>query len=332
MAKHIQFLGVGDIVTDVFIDLKDGAKVQCDPDGRNCKLCIDWGTKIPFEDAVEVRAVGNSANASVSAARLGLTTGFVTAVGKDIHGDNCFETLKKENVDTSYISVSSEYPTNYHYVLRYGAERTILVKHAPFTYALPSGDEKVDMLYFSSIGSHALIFHDDVVAWLKAHPETKFAFQPGTFQILAGKERLRDVYQQTYIFFANVEEVQTILDTQDKDLKKLHDMMRALGPKYVVITDGPNGLTGSDGEKYYSLPMFPDIKDPVDRTGAGDATCSTISAMLATGMSFTEALRYGPVNSMNVVQYIGAQEGLLSKEKIEEYLANAPKDYIIKEI
>jgi hypothetical protein len=54
--------------------------------------------------------------------------------------------------------------------------------------------------------------------------------------------------------------------------------------------------------------------------------------MMVLGMPFVEALRYGPVNSMNVVQYMGAQAGLLSKEKIEEYLKNAPEDYIVKEI
>jgi hypothetical protein len=30
---------------------------------------------------------------------------------------------------------------------------------------------------------------------------------------------------------------------------------------------------------------------------------------------------------MSVVQYVGAQEGLLTMDKIEEFLANAPEDY-----
>jgi hypothetical protein len=35
---------------------------------------------------------------------------------------------------------------------------------------------------------------------------------------------------------------------------------------------------------------------------------------------------------MSVVQEIGAQRGLLSREKLEEYLANAPEDYGAREI
>jgi hypothetical protein len=35
---------------------------------------------------------------------------------------------------------------------------------------------------------------------------------------------------------------------------------------------------------------------------------------------------------MSVVQYVGAQEGLLSREALEKYLADRPEDYIAKDI
>jgi hypothetical protein len=54
--------------------------------------------------------------------------------------------------------------------------------------------------------------------------------------------------------------------------------------------------------------------------------------MLAIDMSLPDALMRGPINSMNVVQHVGAQAGLLSRDKLEAYLANAPQDYIIKQI
>lgn len=328
MNKNIEFLAVGDMVTDAFIELKDAA-VHCNINNTDCELCVKFGAKVPYESVTEIRAVGNSANAACSAARLGLVAGLVSATGDDRFGEEARETLQKENVITDFVYKDTRYPTNYHYVLRYGAERTILIKHAPFKYTLPTADTKVDWLYFSSIGEHALDFHHEVINWLKEHPETKLAFQPGTFQIKVGTEALKDVYQNTEIFFCNLEEAQIILKTDEKDIKKLATMMHTLGPKKVVITDGPKGLTASDGANIYSLPMYPDPKEPLDRTGAGDATSSTITAMLANGIEFKDALRYGPVNSMSVVQYIGAREGLLSKDKIEEYLQKAPKDYII---
>jgi sugar/nucleoside kinase (ribokinase family) len=45
------------------------------------------------------------------------------------------------------------------------------------------------------------------------------------------------------------------------------------------------------------------------------------------GKTVAEALSWGPINSMNVVQHIGAQEGLQTREKLEEFLANAPDHY-----
>jgi hypothetical protein len=35
---------------------------------------------------------------------------------------------------------------------------------------------------------------------------------------------------------------------------------------------------------------------------------------------------------MSVVQYIGAQEGLLTQEQLEEYLKKAPENYVPKKI
>jgi sugar/nucleoside kinase (ribokinase family) len=329
--QHIQFLGIGDMVTDAFIELKD-AEVHCNINNTSCELCVKFGQKVPYENVVEVRAVGNSANAVSASARLGLISAIVTAVGDDRFGIDAVETLQNEKIITYFIYKDIRYPTNYHYVLRYGAERTILIKHAPFSYTLPNENTTVDWVYFSSIGEHALPFHHEIVEWLKKRPNTKLAFQPGTFQIKAGTELLKDIYQNTEIFFCNLEESQTILKTKETNIKELLKGIHDIGPKIVIITDGTNGLTASNGLNIYSLPMYPDPKPPIDRTGAGDATSSTITAMIANGMPLKDALLYGPVNSMSVVQYIGAREGLLTREKIEEYLKSAPENYKVTEI
>ena len=80
------------------------------------------------------------------------------------------------------------------------------------------------------------------------------------------------------------------------------------------------------------MPMYPDPKPPVDRTGAGDSFSSTFTIALTMGKTIPEALAWGPVNSMSVVQHIGAQKGLLSKSEIEENLKHAPKEYKAKRI
>jgi sugar/nucleoside kinase (ribokinase family) len=79
---NIDFLAIGDTVTDAFIKLKD-AEVNCKLNNENCELCVRYGDKVPYESVEVCTAVGNSANAAVSAARLGLNSSLYSYVGGD---------------------------------------------------------------------------------------------------------------------------------------------------------------------------------------------------------------------------------------------------------
>lgn len=320
------FVAIGDITTDAFITLKD-AEVHCSVDNVKCELCVRFGDKIPYERVDIVRAVGNSANAAVSAARLGLRSAFIGNVGGDQNGKECIETLEKDNVGVEYVKVEQGKETNYHYVLRFGAERTILVKHQEYEYALPDFGTPPRYIYLSSLGENALPFHHQIAEYVAAHPETKLAFQPGTFQMKYGKEALKDIYAVTELFFCNKEEAARILEIEETDIKKLLSGLHALGPKVVFITDGPKGAHASNGTDIWFMPMYPDPAPPVSRTGAGDAFASTVTSAIIMGKTIPEALARGPINSMSVVQQIGAQKGLLSTDELERFLADAPPDY-----
>ncbi len=327
--EHIDFLAIGDVVTDAFIRLKD-AEVHCDIDEHNCKLCVRFGDKIPYESVEEVRAVGNSANAAVSAARLGLKSALMAHVGNDTHGHGCIEELQKNNVLTDYVGVHDGIPTNYHYVLWYDVERTILVKHAHFPASFPMDMSAPKMIYLSSLGEGTEVYHQEIASYVMAHPEVQLVFQPGTFQMKMGVEALKDIYAHTAIFFCNVEEAQRILKTEEKEIKALAQGLHALGPKTVFITDGIKGAYASDGTQLWFMPVYP--QEPFERTGAGDAFASTVTSALLLGKTLDEALMWGPINSMSVVQQVGAQKGLLTREALEDYLKKAPADYQSKQL
>ncbi|MEK7572515.1 MAG: carbohydrate kinase family protein [Patescibacteria group bacterium] len=323
--SKIDFLAIGDIVIDAFIKLKD-AHVHCNIDKEGCELCVRFGDKIPYESVEVVSAVGNSPNAAVCAARLGLKTALVTNIGNDQNGQDCLASLKKEKVSTKYITTEKGKKTNYHYVLWYDIDRTILIKHTEFDYKFPK-IKNVSWTYLSSLADNSLPYQLEIAEYFKNHPEIKLAFQPGTFQIKLGAEKLKDIYAHTEIFFCNLEEAQKILEINTKDILTLSKGIKTLGPKIVVISDGPNGAYLYYNDELWHNPIYPDIAPPLDRTGAGDAFSSTITCALALGKTPLEALSWGPINSMSVVQYVGAQAGLLSKEKLEEYLKNAPENY-----
>ncbi len=326
--KPVELLAIGDVVTDAFIKLAD-AHVHKNLDEVAQELCVRFGDKIPYESVEVVRAVGNCANAAVSGARLGLASALLSTVGDDEEGKLILKTLAEHGVITDHMATNKDFPTNYHYVLWYGVERTILVKHAPFPYTFPY-DLMPKWIYLTSMGETSAKFHDEIATWLDAHPDIGLAFQPGTFQMKLGKEKLATIYKNTNIFFCNVEEAQRILGSIEKDHKILMTELAKLGPKTVVMTDGIDGAYAHDGEKFWFMPVYPHT--PFERTGAGDAYASTITACMIKGMTLAEALTWAPINAMSVTQKVGAQAGLLTEAELKEFLAKAPADYKLKEI
>ncbi len=322
---NYEFLGIGDTVTDAFIRLKD-ASVHCDVNREKCEICLRFADKIPYESVTIVPAVGNSANAAVAASRLGLKSALVSNIGDDYFGTECLDALKSEKVGTEFIKIHEGVKTNYHYVLWYEDERTILIKHEEYVYTLPSINSP-GWIYLSSIGENSLDFHSELEKYLNEHLEIKLAFQPGTFQMKLGKDALAGIYKRSDLFLCNKEEAQRILETDENDIKKLLKTMAVLGPKIVVITDGVKGVYSYDGKEMLFMRPYPDPAPPLERTGAGDAFSSTFTVALALGKSVRGAMMWAPVNPMSVVQKVGARAGLLTREQIEEYLKQAPIDY-----
>ncbi|MES2668186.1 MAG: carbohydrate kinase family protein [Patescibacteria group bacterium] len=324
--KNIDFLAIGDTVVDDFIRLKE-ATVNCAVDTDDCTISMRWGDKIPFESSTILAGVGNSANAAVSASRLGLTSALMATIGNDKDGELIIESFKKEGLDSSLITRADGKLTNHHYVLWYESERTILVKPEPYEYAFPKDLVPPKTVYLSSLGDALPSYYADMAAYLNEHPDIFLTFQPGTFQMKMGIEPLRPIYERADLFVVNKEEAERILKLSDTPVAELLVKLAALGPKRVIITDGRKDAHAYDGTHTYTVPMYPDARAPFERTGAGDAFASTITCALTLGLSLEEALLWGPINSMSVVQDVGAQRGLLTREALTQYLTDAPPEY-----
>lgn len=325
---QLEILAVGDMVTDTFIRLLEDQAAAYENDHGKW-LAMPFGAKLPFDHAEVNEAAGNAANAAVSFARLGLKTGLVSNVGGDSAGRDMITALQKEQVDSRYVHINPDKRSNHNFVLWYKEERTILVKHEDYDYHWPKlkPSEVPAWIYFSSISEHALQMHDDLAEWLEEKPAVKLAFQPGTFQITAGTKRLSRLYARTEVLLVNREEAVQVSGGNKNDIHDLLDKLHDLGPKIVVITDGPNGSYASDGQDRLKMPAYPDPAPPLERTGAGDAYSSTFVAELVRGNSIEGALQAAPINSMNVVQHVGSRAGLLTKDKLDQLLEQAPPNY-----
>ncbi len=329
MEKQIDFLAIGDIVAEPFIKITD-AQASCDLQGENCKICFRFGEKIPYESAEICYAVGNSPNVAVGVSKLGINSHLIAYVGDDSVGRQNIESLMKDNVNVDFMKIVPGMESNYHYVLWYETERTILVKHTEFPYSFALDTPPAKWVYLSSLASNSTVYHAEIIEYLKKYPEIKLAFQPGTFQIKLGIDVLKDIYERTEILFCNYNEAIRMLNTDESDKIKLMNMLRSLGPKIVIMTDGQKGAYADDGKNVLFVPLYSTAS--VESTGAGDSFAAATIAALLLGKELKEALLWGPVNAMSVVSEVGAQKGLLSKEKLEEYLANSEAHYKVSKI
>lgn len=326
--KSLDFLAIGDLSVDAFIKLKE-AKVHCNLKNEDCELCVKFASKIPFESVTEIFATGNSSNASISASRLGIESGLIANIGRDENGNKSLEVLKKEGVHTEFVNSNPEITTNYHYILWYESERTILVHHREHSCSLPKISENPKWVYLSSVGTNSYEYHQEILNFLNGNKEIKLAFQPGTFQISLGVEKMKGFYEICEVCVVNLTEAQTILGlNEERDIKKLLSGIKGLGPKIAIITDSENGayLLGKEKSEVYHLPVY-GHKKSFEKTGCGDAFASTFVSGLILGKNELESFVMAGVNAFSVSQSIGPHQGLLGIDQINDYLSKSPDDY-----
>lgn len=325
-------LAVGDIITDAFIKLDEKFAESYKDDKGYQRLSFELGAKLPYDSVEIVEAVECSPNAAVSMTRLGLNVSLMSWLGDDAPGQSMVKYLEAQGVNTDELAIEKGMKSNYHYVLRYGADRTKLQKFEDYSYKWKAPKTAPDWLYLGVLGEKTWPLHKEMLDYLKKNPSVKLAFQPGMYHLIWGAKKLKDFYKRAEIVILNREEAVQVTGADHGDVPGILDAMHKLGIKVAVVTDGADGAYASDGSTKLFMPNYPDPKKPLDRTGAGDAFASTLTAALALGQSLDIALTWAPINSMSVVQQMGAQAGLIDQKTLQKYLKSAPKNYKVQEL
>jgi len=322
-------LTIGDATVDVFMTPLETETI-CELDKKECKICFSYGDKIPVRD-LEFTIGGNAANNAVGASRLGLKSAIVLTLGGDTVGDLIIERLIKEKVDTSFVSRQSASSSNYSTIINYSGERTIFTYHAPRSYEFPVSLPKTPWVYLTSMGETFKPFYNHFLDWLKKNPEVKLAFNPGTWQMKAGLEGIKEVLSLSQILYVNREEAEKLTnfpDSHGKE-KELLTLVSKLGPKISIVTDGPEGSLAYDGQKFIKCGIYP--QEVTERTGAGDSFGSGMLAALIKGKTLEEALIWGTINSASVVSFVGAQKGLLKEDEMQEWMERGKDKVLVSE-
>lgn len=266
---NLDLLSIGDANLDAFI-VPSESEALCNVDTKECLIAFSYADKIPVKN-LDFSVGGNSANNAVGTRRLGVNVGAVLTLGDDSTGLQIIERLKSENIDLTYVIQQPSTLSNFNVVVSYTGERTIFTYHAPRSYEYPVQLPKVPWIYLTSMGESYRPFYTHLSEWLVKNPETKLAFNPGTWQLKGGIQEIGNILKLSHIVFVNKEEAQklTNFETKDEVTKELLMALSGLGPRISVITDGGSGAYVFDGHKFLHCGIMP--MDAYERTGAGDA-------------------------------------------------------------
>ena len=300
-----RIISIGGAVQDVYLM---GKVFEPHCEDKTCVEEFALGSKNDIDD-IFFSTGGGATNASVTFARQGLHSMYLGKVGHDVAGKAILDALHADQVDTSLVSQSKDYATGFSAILlASNGERTILTYRGASThYELHEEDfhhTHADWLFLTSVEGNFEVI-EMVFEYAREHG-CKIAMIPGKKE-LADANRLKGLLDRLEVFCANKEEMQALFEGDDcEGLAKQASQFS----KYVVVTDGPNGVVACDGSSIYRAGMYEDVK-VVDRLGAGDAFSSGFVAMIAKGRTVQEAIIFASANSTSVVSQIGAKTGIL---------------------
>jgi sugar/nucleoside kinase (ribokinase family) len=258
---------------------------------------------------------------------MGLATSVMSHMGENDVYAQALSFLSKNKVDSSLIKTKKGIRSSAAVVLNFKGESTQLVDFVPQEYHLPAKLPATNFLHICELGDGYERLYKDAVAHAKKG--IRISLNPGAIQIKEKKRELFDLLAVCEVLFLNMSEAHAFLDKEGDAIHGIMATLKELGPKYVVVTDGPRGAYAYDGKQLNLIPVFPTIMK--EATGAGDAFAAGFLGALIKGKTHREAVRWGSVNSASVIEHVGPTLGLLSNTEIKKRLKAHPS-YQTKEL
>jgi 2-dehydro-3-deoxygluconokinase len=264
---------------------------------------------------------GDAFNTLFYASRLGLRTGFISAVGDDRFSSMITDGIEREGIDTSHLirmkgknnglyvietDERGEYSFDYWRENSAATETLLrsdlddLVEYCAMsryflftgiTLAVMKGADRLETLLRRINGRTTIVFDTNYRDRLWSSPE-------------AFKERMEDVMQFVDVFLPSMSDLETLYP--DEDLEELLSRFVAGGTRTIAMTAGASGGAIFRNGELDMMPLADQIPDVVDATGAGDAFNAGFIAGIVHGESAEDAYALGQRVAGWVLQIHGA--------------------------
>ncbi len=318
-------LTVGGAVQDVVLHSDEGVLIDnAKNDLTKQKLVgFEYGAKINVKD-VAITFGGGAANSAVCLARLQAMVTILAAVGDDQIGKNIVANLKREKINTRFISTSKQ-TSGFSVLITYGKKRQ---DHVLFTHRGANEDLKVKLeqvqnlkhnwIYLAALsGENWERILYNVFAGEKKHV-ARVAWNPGNLQLASGLEKIKNYLKIVDILILNKDEAIQLLGVNkiiNTNPRKLLMGLRNYCSGLIVLTAGELGAYALADKQLFYQPVISLRKK--DTVGVGDAFGATfVWAFNFFGQDVQKALLVASLNAAAVINQPGAQAGLLQQGEL----------------
>lgn len=307
---------LGDIKRDTFVVLSN-ANVLCTKHEASCTLCFGYGEKIPV-GAFFSQIAGSAPNVAIGLAKLGHSTSVISTLPATPDAREIRNFLRTYKVKTYLLHEDQDQILSSAVVINFQGESTQLVAHSVTRHRIPKKLPNHALLHVAEMGGDYGTVFKQLLPLTKKH-QLRLSMNPGMVQIQERKRVFLQLLQQSEILFVNMREARILTKAPANALPQhLMSMLRRLGPRIVIVTDGQKGAYASSGTKYLFAPTFPGKR--IEATGAGDAFSTGVLAAWGGNASLEEALAWGSVNAASVIGFVGPTAGLLPASTIRKRL------------
>lgn len=300
-------------------------------------IILQEGTKIEVTK-IDYSTGGGATNSAVSFKRLGFDVASVIKLGNDKAAHAVLDMLKNEGIYLDHIITSNIGSTNI-----IGSTNTVGSTGISYIIPTPSGDRTIlayrginaqmkredipwqaiknyDFLYITSLSGSSSALLPTITQEAKKHG-IPVATNPGTSQLAAGADTLRESLPNIDILILNADEAKLLMaslvqTTTYFSWEQFFTEVLRRGPRIAVVTNGAEGVYVATQKSIF---FYPSLKVKIVNTlGAGDAFGSCFVASILSGNSIQQALINGIINASSVISYLDAKEGLLDQKTLEK--------------
>ena len=268
-----------------------------------------------FVKGLTVSPGGSAANTVVGLARLSARTGYLGKLADDPEGKYLLDDLRREEVDVSGISLSSNGRSGVCIgFIDDNGERALYIDpgvndNLTFSELQPSYAQSSKFLHLTSFVGNVPFNAQKHL--LRSSAGSYVCLDPGELYARKGLEALRPLLKKTTVFLPNEKEM-TMLTK--KDYRNGSKTLLGMGVEVVAVKLGGKGCYVTDGKENYSIPAF--AKKPKDTTGAGDAFCAGFIYGLLNQRDLYTCGKLGNLVASRCIREYGARAGLPSKSDL----------------